>query len=274
MDKSVLKKAGGISRDREYSLDNENEVDRLEFQATIPFYNPKKEIQKLKLPDNSTFLDAGCGSGIISRYISNKFQLVSVDACDISKTRLLQAQTLNNHNNKVNFFHSSLEKIKSPQDKYDFIFCRFVLEHMINPQNAVNEFFRINKLNGRVLLIDLDGIFFNLYSNNKELNKTLHLLKREFDFDLFIGRKLPLLLSKAGYKNIKYKVEVMYFKGRNLKLEYQNYLLRFKFIEDILVNILGNTSKTNDFIDLYLKELLKSENTLFYNKFIVSGNKK
>lgn len=258
-----------------YTLDNENESNRLENQAKMPCYDPIRELENISFQDNIHLLDAGCGTGIVSRYLLNRYENIQIDACDLSKQRLTQAFSLskNEQEKEIRYFQSSLENIQVDADSYDTIVCRFVLQHLSDAQIAVNEFYRISKKGGHIILIDVDGIFFNLYSQNEKLNKYLDIIKQSVDFDFYIGRKLPVLLKNSGFKNIDYKVESMYFTNDQLQLEHKNYIERFSFVSDILFNILKDKNAVTEFTTLYLDEVLKPENTLFYNKFIVQATK-
>lgn len=258
-----------------YSLENHNEFARLENQAKMASYDFVKELENIAIGDNIHILDAGCGSGIVSRYLVNKYKTIDIDACDVSKQRLEQAKSLcaTECDKKINYFDSMLENINSPGSKYDLVLCRFVLEHVESPQSVVDELFRVTKSNGEIILIDGDGVLFNLYSQNRTLNSYLSKFRNHCNFDLFVGRKMPMMLKNAGFVNIQYRVEPMFFPGEQLHLEYRNYVQRFEFINDMLVSIFGSQAEADNFTSLYLSEMLQEGNTLFYNKFIVSAIK-
>ncbi len=258
-----------------YTLDNKNESNRLENQAKMPCYDPIRELEGISFRDTTHLLDAGCGSGIVSRYLINRCENIQIDACDLSEQRVIQASLLskNDKEKEIQYFQSSLENIQRRSDNYDAVVCRFVLQHLKDPQIAVNELYRVIKKGGRIVLIDVDGIFFNLYSQNEKLNKYLDIIKQSVDFDFYVGRKLPSLLKNSGFKDIHYKVETMYFTGDQLHLEHKNYIERFSFVSDVLYDILKDSNAVTEFTSLYLDEVLKPENTLFYNKFIVQASK-
>ncbi len=260
----------------EYILDSQEEVSRLEFQATINAYDPITEIKDMDLSYATNILDAGCGSGIISRYFASKYPKTTINACDISKDRLLQAEKLSKkHINErsINYFQSSLENIKSDDNTYDFCISRFVLQHLEDPQKAVDELYRVCKKDARITLIDIDGVLFNLYTTNDELNQYLIKIHLALKFDLFIGRKLPCLLQSAGFKEISYTVDSMSFNASEMIAEIENYRLRFDFAKNTIIEILNSEEEANHFISLYLNELQNPHTTLFYNKFIAQGVK-
>ena len=65
----------------------------------------------------------------------------------------------------------------------------------------------------------------------------------------------------------------MYFNGDELLSEYNNYKQRFEQIGDYLVSILGSKDTSDDFMHLYLQEMMQEGNSIFYNKFIVQATK-
>lgn len=255
-----------------YAMEHIEEANRLEEQAKQESYDLKKEFRFLQIKPNQLVLDAGCGTGLVSRYLTSLG--AQMEACDQSEIRLQQAKNLTSlHGQLINFFQSNLEsQIKAPDNKYDGVVCRFVIEHLLSPQAAVNELYRVTKPQGEVYIVDLDGILFNLYTTNATLNKYLTQLKKEFKLDLFVGRKLPSMLGKAGFTNIKWDIDMMNFQGEELKREKENYRERFKFAFAAFAAILGEKN-THHFVQLYLEELDNPTNTLFYNKFIARGTK-
>lgn len=258
-----------------YALEHMDEANRLEEQAKLESYDLKKEFRFINIKSNEIILDAGCGTGLVSRHLASLgVHGIKIEACDQSEIRLQQAKNLaGEFNQKITFFQSNLEShIEAPAGKYDKVVCRFVIEHLINPQNAINEFFRVLKSQGEVTIVDLDGILFNLYTTNNVLNGYLEKLKKEFSLDLFVGRKLPTLMSKAGFNNIKWDIDIMNFQGEELKREKENYRERFQFAFKAFEQVLGK-NYAQHFVHLYLSELDNPSNTLFYNKFIVRGSK-
>lgn len=256
-----------------YVMEHVEEADRLEDQATQETYDLKQEFRLLNIQQGDLVLDAGCGTGLVSRFLSNKG--AQMEACDQSEIRLQQAKQLAMKNNchSIHFFHSQLEKIQAkPNNYYDKIVSRFVIEHVQNPLTVLSELYRVTKPKGEAYIVDLDGIVFNLFTENSVLNDYLEQLKTTIPVDLFIGRKLPHLLQKAGFTDIKWEIDIMNFQGEELKREKENYRERFKFSFSTIAAILGEKN-AHDFVNLYLSELDNPTNTLFYNKFIVRGIK-
>lgn len=258
-----------------YSMNGAEDILRLEKQNDQKTYDLNNELSYFEFKDGDKLLDAGCGSGLVTRSIAKKHQGINIDyhACDYSEIAVESSKIyFNKENINVRAFVSPLEKIQSDSNHYDKIICRYVFEHMKDPGLAAKEFLRILKPGGKAFIIDLDGIVFNLYTNNKILNSYLRKLENEFKFDLFIGRKIPNILETAGFTNIKWEASVMCFNSLDeINREIENYKMRFNSAKATIIAALGSENYFIEFRDLYLSELSKNNNTLFYNKFYVTG---
>jgi tRNA A58 N-methylase Trm61 len=65
-----------------YELEHHTEFDRLEKQATIATYDYRSELSGLQIENGAVILDAGCGSGVVSRYLASLDRTSTVVACD------------------------------------------------------------------------------------------------------------------------------------------------------------------------------------------------
>ena len=258
-----------------YVLEHAKESERLEFQAKLSNYSLNDELEDLRIETGKKVLDAGCGSGLLSRFLKDRFEGVSVHACDLSAVRLQQAKQLASAPpyDTIRFFSSSLYDVAAESNSFDLVICRFVFEHLEDPLKAAKEFYRILKAGAKVCLIDLDGILFNLHTSNPTLERLSDELRRGWKTDLFVGRKLPNILKTAGFGKISWKIQTMQFQGAELINELELTKQRLAFIRPTLLDILGTEEKVNQYNELYCKEMMSVGSTLFYNKFIVFAEK-
>jgi len=257
-----------------YALENELEAKRLEKQSTLNNYSLETELKNTYISPHSRVLDAGCGSGLLTRFLLDNFHTLKIEGCDASDERIQQARDLAKANQyqNANFKQQDLNQLNYHEDYFDQAFCRYVLEHLTCPLRALEEIYRVIRPGGELVAIDADGVLFNLYSDNETLNRYLETLKKVSPMDLFIGRKIPKLMKEAGFRNISYEVQLMDFQNENRFEEIKMYEERFNFTMPALIQILG-AREADEFVELYLCELEKPENTLVYNKFIVTGKK-
>lgn len=252
-----------------YILESKSEAERLSKQNAQPQYYIPIELQHLKLDLNGKkILDAGCGVGTLAKVLSENYYAV-VHACDAAETRVQQAKKTCSPG--VHFFTGDLTSLATPDDFYDVIFVRFVLEHTRDPQPILKELRRVLKPNGRLVIIDFDGLIFNLHHKNELLGSYLSKLEKDLPIDLFIGRKLPRMLSEMALTVDEFYIQPLIFQHDDLEAEAENMLMRFQQTESLIKSILGS-EHYGTFVDLYLSELRKSQG-LFCNKFIITALK-
>ena len=99
----------------------------------------KKYIRK------SIILDAGCGTGLITRKIESD-QIVALDINPWA-IRKAKSHTIN----RVSYIEGDVENLPFASSSFDAVICTDNLEHLVNPDKALEEFFRVMK--GGALLI-------------------------------------------------------------------------------------------------------------------------
>lgn len=122
-----------------------------------------KGLPKFPLKTNLEILDAGCGTGEISCFLSHYANVTGIDFSDksIAIAKKLKAKF---HLVHVNFYQGDLTKIKF-RKKYDYIFCMGVLNHIPEMEKAIQ--------NLKSCLKD-DGIFvINVYNKYGKINYKL-----------------------------------------------------------------------------------------------------
>lgn len=93
-------------------------------------------------------LDAGCGVGIITKLLAEKFP--TVYAIDIGKKEIARAKRENKAKN-VHFAQMDITKTKFKPNFFDSIVCLEVIEHT-DADKTLEEFRRILKKNGTLIL--------------------------------------------------------------------------------------------------------------------------
>ena len=254
-----------------YILEDTGEAERLESQCKQEAYSLKEEFGDLNLSNVKALLDAGCGTGTVSRFLHQQNPTMEIYACDQSEIRLAQAKDLNPKN--FNFFQSDIPNIDLKENSIDLVVNRYVFEYLPNPIEVCLEFKRILKPEGVVRIVDLDGVFFNIFSTNEKLQYYLQKIKNHAPIDLYVGRKIPSYLKQAGFRNIQWDATHHNFKGKELELERENNAQRIDFARTTGEKILGSKREYDKFKQLYLNEMMKKESVLFHSKFIVTAKK-
>lgn len=100
-----------------------------------------------RIPQLGHVLDAGCGNGAYSRYLSNKFKVIGVD---ISEKQIeLARQNAPN----AEFICEDFTKIKFPNEYFDGILAYYSIIHVSREEHhaLLSNFYRMLKVKGVVL---------------------------------------------------------------------------------------------------------------------------
>jgi SAM-dependent methyltransferase len=96
-----------------------------------------KTVKQLPFSNIRNVLDAGCGKGKFSFWLSQKYPNIHIDACDLSAQNVeLCKEIQNSLGTNCRFFVHDLSNFKNP-DRYDFIFSNHVLEHITDNETAI-----------------------------------------------------------------------------------------------------------------------------------------
>jgi SAM-dependent methyltransferase len=254
-----------------YVLESKEEFARLERQSKNPFYSFERELSHLKIPAYARILDAGCGSGVVTRYLTKQFPAAFAEGCDFSAERVAQARAAAP---EINFTHCDLQKTPFATNSFDVVVSRYVFQHL-SPKKAVSalkELLRILKPNGTLLLIDGDGLFVNLFPQTPAVTNALRALERAGMVDFCVGRKLPSRMQKAGFQNLSWHVNTANHEGAAREAEVQ--LMRERFVTGAaqFEKVLG-AKRAATFAREFLRGLANPAATYFTETFVVSGVK-
>ncbi len=127
----------------------------------IPYQEMMTEIvSHLNLKPGERLLDAGCGTANLERTLWENFRTkypghpLRIDAVDFSESMLLRAIRKCETLHEISFRWMNLnEPLPYPDGIFDKIACVNTLYALQNPENILNEFFRLLKKNGKIVLV-------------------------------------------------------------------------------------------------------------------------
>jgi len=172
----------------------------------IPYRKLMEEIiQKLEIKPNQYILDAGCGIGVLEKFMIKKnISGLKVEAVDFSKDMLKKAQNKlkNNQNPLIRFSQVNLDGSLPYKDNvFDAIVSNNVLFALSNLTFTIKEFYRVLKKGGKLVLSvprpDFNGgkLLLNDFIQKKGWQKIKSLIVLPFlflfilPFELIIFRK-------------------------------------------------------------------------------------
>lgn len=257
-----------------YILESKKEFERLERQAQNPAYDFRRELSGLVVPHRANILDAGCGSGVVTRYLATEYPQALIHGCELSTDRIEMAQKAAADLSNVSFTNASITKMPFEKSTFDVVISRYVFQHLTAKTitAALREFQRVMKPGAKLTVIDGDGLFVNLFPQSKTVTNALRKMSSSGMVDFSVGRKLPSLLVEAGFQEVAWKMETADHNMDSREAEVQLMRERFHVAAEKLSKLLGKKA-AQKFADAYLKELAAPGSTYFTQTFVVTGTK-
>lgn len=150
-----------LTRSRYFGAGLQRETERLEAQAVAFSEELSTEARILKLRPGTRVLDAGCGSGAVTRRIAELVAPSVVIGVDIDSTFVSAAKKESERLSVSNteFRDQDLTKLEFDDGTFDLTYCRFVLPFTVSPLKALRELKRVTRPEGRVAVVEFEGMF-------------------------------------------------------------------------------------------------------------------
>jgi ubiquinone/menaquinone biosynthesis C-methylase UbiE len=153
-----------------------------------------QEISKsIQIEKQYTALEFGCGTGLISFCLNDKFEMITlvdtskgmVDVLN-SKIKAFEIDNMKVYQIDINENHIL------PGDSYDVIYTSMALHHIIDTKATIKNLYRLLKLNGYLCIVDLD-----------EEDGSFHKEERDFNgHNGFNQNVLKNILLEIGFKEV------------------------------------------------------------------------
>ena len=111
-------------------------------------------LDKFAFTGSERFLDVGCGPGWAVRQAATALPNGSAHGIDISPAMVKKATGLSQAISNCEFSEANSESIPYDDNYFDSILCTFSFHHYQNPIGALNEFKRVLKDDGMLVLVD------------------------------------------------------------------------------------------------------------------------
>ena len=179
------------------------EVARLETQGKALSRILEHEFEILGLRSGMNVLDAGCGTGAVTRKLAVKISPGKAYGVDIDSLFIDEAKKLaaNENIHNASFNMGDIDNLRFDDGTFDVSYCRLVLMHVKNPVKTVTELKRVTKSGGIVAVSDSDDGGVIAYP---EMPKIMDMYSKYGRWakmrgeNRYIGRQLFEIFSQAG----------------------------------------------------------------------------
>lgn len=192
---------------KDYLLESDEEPLRLERQALL--YGFEDDLKYLSLSSNERVLDAGCGAGTVTRAMARDNPNGNVIGVDREPKyidyaiRKAESEGIKN----IEFRIGDVLELPFENDYFDVVWSKHVLQWVGERNQALSEFKRVLKPNGRCVCCNFYGFCAYHYPVDVDLQNDIELwfeaAANELGFDNLLGRKLPSMFLEAGFVNVE-----------------------------------------------------------------------
>lgn len=188
-----------------------HELARLDRQASVMVDKEVALLRSLGLTDGQRVLDVGCGAGGLAIAVATHLpgtRVLGIDPNPVMTERADGARVKAGVDN-CSFELGNALALPLQEESQDFLFSRLVLQHLSAPDEAVSEMARVLVPGGSVVLVDADDGGMVVHPEPKgyaRMMETVQAIKIDMGANRRVGRELPALLLRAGFKNPGLKI--------------------------------------------------------------------
>jgi SAM-dependent methyltransferase len=166
-------------------------------------------------PAGSRVLEAGCGIGAQTVILARNSPGALITSIDISEDSLKRAEEKARREGitNVEFRQGDIFHLPFEPESFDHIFVCFVLEHLANPQRALEQLRPLLKKGGTITVIEGDHGSTFFHPENTDAHRAIDCLvelQQQMGGNALIGRELYPLVSGAGYCDVLVSPRMVY----------------------------------------------------------------
>lgn len=161
----------------------------------------------------SLVLEAGCGTGAQTAILTSGNSATRFVSIDRSANSLTQARSRVATNQNVVFAQGDIFDLPFPDAAFDHVFVCFVLEHLAQPEEALDRLLRVLKPGGSLTAIEGDHGSWYCYPESAAARQTVQCLidvQARNGGDSLIGRRLYPLLKSVALDEVRVSPRMVY----------------------------------------------------------------
>jgi trans-aconitate 2-methyltransferase len=216
----------------------------------------RKLLDKRRWTGDEIVIDAGAGSGNLTKILADKVPNGQVYAVDIDLNMIQQAKINLSNCSNVQVIHSSMDDVKL-QTKVDVIFSNAALHWVLDHQKILSYFWKLLKPNGE-LLIECGG-----YGNLEKILSMIFKIIQSDQFRSYFANwkkswyfprpdDTERLLKHIGFRDIRVYLlkQPMIYHDRESFMQFVKTVIMKPFLDH-----LGDTKKKDQFFKAFVSQM-------------------
>jgi len=245
-------------------MEDPREADRL--AAKVDPATWARRYVPAELSTAARILDVGCGPAVIAARLAADHPRATVIGVDRAGARLTAAADLLGGQRppaNLHLLQADARALPFRPGTFDLVYCRFLLEYLPDPLQAVAEMARVTRPGGTVLLQDLDGQLLWHDPIDLDLQRPLERILRAVratGFDPFMGRKLYHLAHRAGLVDLHVAIDPYHLiAGTADATTLQQWRLKLEIARNAAVSSGETPADLDALLDRFLRHLRRPD---------------
>lgn len=218
-------------------------------------------------------LDLGCGPGVVSCALAevvDSGSVVGIDRCPAMLAQAQRSQELSGARN-VSFRQMEAAALDFPEQSFDYVWAQRVFQHLPEPEQVLTAVSRVLAPGGRLAVADVDKELWWLEPHSEAVDEFFALVRegqQRAGGDARVGRKLAPMLIRAGFQDVRARVEVVVGDAAEIRRFADNLIFTVAELYAPQARRLAEQAHADM---LCLAE--RPDSRLYWNYFVASGEK-
>jgi SAM-dependent methyltransferase len=258
---------------RPYAIHSDSECDRLERQAALA--GLENHLRHIPVSETAHILDAGCGSGAMTRCFGSRYAAASVIGVDIRDDYVSYARDRASQEGlqNVEFRQGSVFNLPFATASFDVVWSKYVMQWIDEPEKAVAEFRRVTKPGGVVVCCNFDGFAVTHYPEDKALQRQILTVFPGL-VDVYIGRKTAHIFHTCGLIDISvvFEMDSLFTTVGSIDPQRrENWVAQLAAARPHIAKILGSDAMAREFGDSFIRYYDRPDTSSYTALYFVRG---